>query len=60
MTGWLSAPTAPRPRCTQSTRHTVAEAAEVTLAVVTAYTRADEAGRAQREVGGRKLLYDEN
>jgi hypothetical protein len=32
----------------------------VTLAVVTAYTRADEAGRAQREVGGRKLLYGEN
>ena len=39
--------------------HTVAEAAEVPLAVVTAYTQEDEAGRAQR-ADGRKLLFGEN
>ena len=39
--------------------HTVAEAAEVPLAVVTAYTQEDEAGRAQ-QADGRKLLFGEN
>jgi maltose/moltooligosaccharide transporter len=39
---------------------TVAEAAEVPLTVVTAYTPDGQAGRAQQDVGGRKRLYGEN
>jgi maltose/moltooligosaccharide transporter len=39
---------------------TVAEAAEVPLTVVTAYTPAEQAGLAQPDAGGRKQVYGEN
>jgi maltose/moltooligosaccharide transporter len=39
---------------------TVAEAAEVPLTVVTAYTPDGQVGQAQQAVGGRKQLYGEN